>query len=243
MDEQRKEVLRFKLVTGVAKITNLAEGRVEAIASTEAVDRDGDIIRVAGWDLKDFKAHPVLLSSHNYRSLTSVIGLWEKMEVKGKRLIGTAKFFLDDGNVEAEAGFKLIEKGLGAFSVGFKPDWSKVVELDPDKFMGGLEFNGQQLLEVSQVTIPSNPEALQRMKGLLPPVLEEMLANANETPTMPTPEEVEGLRGVSQEEYELLYAKCAGFERNLEGMRGRLREALKQLTSERIKRIIQEVLR
>ena len=47
------------------------------------------------------------------------------------------------------------------------------------------EFNGQELLEVSHVTIPSNPDALQRMKGpklapALAEVVDEILSEAGD---------------------------------------------------------------
>ena len=45
-----------------------------------------------------------------------------------------------------------------------------------DPMNGGMEFNGQELLEVSAVTVPSNPDALQRMVKApnLQPVLREI---------------------------------------------------------------------
>lgn len=151
-----------------------AAGKVEAVVSTEVKDRAGDIIRQDGWDLKNFMAHPVLLSSHDYLSLRSVIGEWESMEVKGKRLIGVAKYYIGQGNEEADWGFNLAAKGRAAFSVGFIPDMAKAKELESDNFMGSYEFRGQELLEVSQVSIPANPEALQRLKGLHP-VIKELI--------------------------------------------------------------------
>lgn len=158
----------------------LSKGLVEATVSTEAKDRDGDIIRVRGWDLTSFLTYPVLISSHNYGSLKSIIGHWESMEVKGKKLVGTAQYYIGKGNEEADWGFQLAEMGRAAYSVGFKPDMSKAKELESnDPWFSNFEFNGQELLEVSQVTIPSNPEALQRAKGLkLHPVIDAIIGEA-----------------------------------------------------------------
>ena len=150
-------------------------GRVEAILSTETRDRDGDIIRASGWNTENFMRHPVLLSSHNYFELKSVIGMWEDVRTEGKQLRGTAKYFVGEGNKEADWAFKLVERGLGSYSVGFIPDMKMASEVEID---GGAsyEFKGQELLEASQVTIPSNPDALQRMKGMkLHPVVKELL--------------------------------------------------------------------
>lgn len=158
----------------------IGKGLVEATVSTEAKDRDGDIIRVKGWDLTSFLSYPVLISSHNYSSLRSIIGRWESMEVKGKKLVGTAQYLVGKGNKEADWGFELAEEGMAAYSVGFKPDMSKAKELESDDpWSMSFEFNGQELLEVSHVTIPSNAEALQRAKGLkLHPVIDAIIEEA-----------------------------------------------------------------
>lgn len=160
---------RSKLVIPQTKMLDATKGTVRAVVSTEAVDRDGDIIRVAGWKLDDFLLHPVLLSSHNYGSLRSIIGEWESMEVKTRpaRLEGVARYYIGEGNEEADWAFKLAEKSRAAYSVGFIPDMDKAVEREGRGMFGSWEFNGQDLLEVSQVSIPSNPQALQSLKGLM----------------------------------------------------------------------------
>jgi len=172
-------MFRTKIVRPETKLLDEEEGRVSAVVSTETKDRDGDIIRVAGWDLKAFLQHPVLLSSHDYRSLRSVIGEWESMEVKGKRLVGTARYYIGTGkNDEADWGFELAKLGRAAFSVGFIPDMEKAEPIDGEAegFLRPMEFNGQELLEVSHVSIPSNPDALQRMKGAgLDPAIAEVV--------------------------------------------------------------------
>jgi hypothetical protein len=155
---------RTKFVRPDVKILDKAAGRVSAIVSTEAMDRDGDIIRQANWDLAHFKAHPILLSSHNYRGLQNQIGEWTDMKIDGKQLVGEAQYYIKQGNQEADWGFVLASKGRAAFSVGFVPDMSKAKQIES---AGNLayEFQGQELLEVSQVTVPSNAEALQSLKG------------------------------------------------------------------------------
>lgn len=162
-----------KLYRAEIKAVDPEKGTVEAIVSTETPDRDGDIIRAGNWDTANFMRHPVLLSSHNYRDLRGVLGEWVKLEVEGKKLIGTAQYFLNSGNEEADWGFELARRGLAAYSVGFSPDRERMRPREDGK---GMEFRGQELLEVSQVVIPSNPKALQRMKGLdLHPAILELV--------------------------------------------------------------------
>ena len=156
-------------------------GIISAVVSTEDVDRDGDVIRQEGWDLTHFSAHPILLSSHNYRGLTNQIGEWIRMAVEDNQLVGHAKYYIGEGNEEADWGFKLATKGRAAFSVGFVPDMAKAKQIEAGGNLS-YEYQGQELLEVSQVTVPSNPQALQAMKGMnLHPdvevLVEEMLGD------------------------------------------------------------------
>ena len=62
-------MLLQKVIRAETKMVEAKTGRIHAIVSNEDMDRDGDVIRVAGWILDSFKQHPVLLSSHDYISL------------------------------------------------------------------------------------------------------------------------------------------------------------------------------
>jgi hypothetical protein len=165
-----------------AETKALGNNRVEAVVSSELKDRDGDIIRVAGWELADFLRHPVLLSSHNYGSLRSQIGHWESMEPKGKKLVGVAQYYVGEGNDEADWGYNLATKGRAAYSVGFRPDMSRAKEIENADGVRSVsyEYNGQTLLEVSQVVIPANQDALQiiRTAKALHPVVGELIDEA-----------------------------------------------------------------
>ena len=172
-------MIRHKLGRYETKVIDAKTGRVEAVVSTESTDRQGDIIRQDGWDMKSFMAHPVLLASHDYYDLRSQIGEWESMAVKGKQLVGVARYYVGEGNEQADWGFKLASKGRAAFSVGFIPDMDKAKKIEgddqDDDLWGHYEFNGQELLEVSHVTIPANADALQVIrsaKGLHPAIAE-----------------------------------------------------------------------
>lgn len=146
------------------KVIDEATGRISAVVSSEKIDRDGDVIRASGWEMKNFLRHPVLLASHDYHSLRSQIGTWESMEVVNGKMQGVARFFIGRGNEEADWAFELAKEKSLAFSVGFIPNMEKAAPLYDDDSFGtrGMEFKGQELLEVSAVTIPSNPDALQR---------------------------------------------------------------------------------
>ena len=162
-----------------AETKDIGEGRVHAIVSTESEDRDGDIIRQSGWKLGDFQRHPVLLASHDYRSLRSQIGEWESMEVKDGNLQGVARYYVGQGNEDADWGHKLAVQGKAAYSVGFIPLEFEEREGEPEKGLDfpTFEFTSQELLEVSHVTIPSNRDALQLMAKAagMHPVIDEIV--------------------------------------------------------------------
>lgn len=174
-------MLRTKVIRAKTEVVDKATGRIQVVASDETEDRQGDIIRAAGWQLDQFLKHPVLLASHDYASLRSQIGEWEEMKRKGVQLIGTARYYVGEGNSEADWGFNLAAKGRAAFSVGFIP-LEYTVREGGDEWYGPFEFTKQELLEVSHVSIPANPNALQllaRSVGLHPEIdalVKELLA-------------------------------------------------------------------
>jgi hypothetical protein len=151
---KRMSDIVYKQIRAETKID--ADGVITATLSTEAEDRDGDIIRASAWQLDHFNKHPVLISDHNY-AIRSVVGEWKNVHVKGDRLVGEPHFFAGKGNPDADWGYELAKMGKAAFSVGFVP-----IEDEPrGKGVGGREYKQVELLECSIVAIPSNREALQ----------------------------------------------------------------------------------
>lgn len=148
---------------------------VEALISSETKDRDGEIILRSAWvnGLGEYKKHPILLSSHSYWRLTDQIGKALEVRVEAEGLVAKFQYFVGQGNPEADWAFKLAQEGIAAYSVGFRAkDW---VHGDPQQEIGRI-FTDVELMEVSQVLIPSNPDALQR--NYKDPVEKEMVAIA-----------------------------------------------------------------
>lgn len=168
-------MLRHKVVRAKVQSVDEESGSITAIVSDESEDRDREIIRAAGWELDDFLKHPVLLASHDYRSLRSQIGEWTSMEVDGSTLRGTAHYYIGRGNPEADWGWELARQGRAAFSVGFIPiEYHDREDIDTEGlWWPPQEYTRQTLLEVSHVSVPSNPNALQllaRGKGVHPEI-------------------------------------------------------------------------
>ena len=77
-------------------LLKLKEGEIEGIASTELPDRDGDVIKQNGWDLKSYKTNPVILVSHNYQEFP--IG-WMNFPKPGKYQVSVSCLEGDSGSI------------------------------------------------------------------------------------------------------------------------------------------------
>lgn len=140
-------------VRAYTKQVNEAERTLVGIASTEVIDRYGDIVKQDGWILDNFKKNPVMLWAHNYHDLP--IAKIIDVNVSGGKLTFKAQFPKPGLNELADKIFELFKDGvLNAFSVGFIP-----VEYEPNEH-GGYTYTKQELLEISAVTVPANQEAL-----------------------------------------------------------------------------------
>lgn len=133
---------------------NRNEKGMLAIASTSVVDRQGESVSIDGWDIKNFKKNPVLLWGHNHDE--PAIGRAKNIKIVGegkKRQMTFEPVFHD--KTEFAKAIKVLYEGddnlepvLNSFSVGFKP-------IDVD----GNTYTKQELLEISAVNVPANPEA------------------------------------------------------------------------------------
>ena len=134
--------------------------------SDESVDRMGDTIRAAGWDIADFERNPVALWAHD--SSAPPIGGARNVGVEGKRLAGDIEFAPPETYLFADTIYRLVVgKFIRAVSVGFLPTKHVFVQNDPDR-PWGIDFIEQSLLEISVCPVPANPNALAeaRRKGI-----------------------------------------------------------------------------
>jgi len=146
------------------------EGVVDAVVgSTSVIDRMGDLIDQAGWNLNNYSQNPVILWGHNVKEERPPIGKALKVWVEGKqartkKLMFKVKFDLQD-SFAAEIFRKVKDGFVNTVSVGFLPtEWE---EMDKDKGpFGGRKYTKQELLELSFVPVPANPEALVTLRSL-----------------------------------------------------------------------------
>ncbi|RJX29180.1 MAG: hypothetical protein C4525_14885 [Desulfarculus sp.] len=162
----------------VHKVMDFTVGRADeeqrtfwAVASSGAVDRQGDLIEAAGWDFTNFLKNPVIPWAHDYASPPVARAL--AIKVQGDRLLFQAQFPRPEEYAFADTIYRLYKGGyLRAFSVGFAPLESELVTHQVDgRSLTGTRYQRQELYEISCVTLPANPEALVSLglSGLQPP--------------------------------------------------------------------------
>lgn len=148
------KVREERAVTIAPKSFDKEARSAEFVCSTETIDRYGSIIRQS-WLLDAFKANPIALFGH---SSGQPIGTWQNLRVEKKQLVGTLVFAKDDPI--ADKCLNLVEQGvLRAVSVGFIPNTYKFEKHSGEEV---VVYEDNDLLEVSLVSIPANPEALAR---------------------------------------------------------------------------------
>ena len=161
------------------------DGTTKVIASTPSVDRYGDVV-APDWKLERFAANPVVVWSHDYN--LPPVGKVTDLSMDGDSLIASIKW--DDsepGSLGATVSRQFREGFLSAVSVGFAPTKStprqELPEDHPASGKSGQYLTGNELLEISAVSIPANPEAVAiraKMWGLEADPIQRHILNVTE---------------------------------------------------------------
>jgi HK97 family phage prohead protease len=148
----------------VADPTIVADSRtIRFVFSDGSVDRMGDTIDTAGWDVKNFLDNPVALWAHD--SSSPPIGRASNVGPTGSKLMGDIEFMTADISPFADSIYRMVvAKFVKAVSVGFIPLEYSFVNNNERPF--GIDFKEQELLEISLCPVPCNPNALQEAKAL-----------------------------------------------------------------------------
>lgn len=148
------------------------EGKKVFVATDETIDREGEVLSIDGWNLANFKRNPIILWSHN--PFEPLIGKAENIRyrlIEGKKKLTFEPVFHKLNEMSTLVS-DLVEKGwMKTVSVGFRP-FKK----------DGNKFTQQELLEISFVNIPANPEAttLALSKGLKQETVDKLFGNETE---------------------------------------------------------------
>lgn len=134
------------------------------VASTAASDRMDDVIDQASWKLDNYRQNPVVLTDHDYRA-GNVVGRGEVQVVEG---VGLVLDVVKWSSKEYAQAVKLdVEEGIiNAVSVGLRPGRRvarrSLPSTDPLYLAEGYGevYYDCDLLEISIVAVPANPEAV-----------------------------------------------------------------------------------
>ncbi len=156
-DTESKKIVKFFTKQEVDE----EEGTVTAIISTDAIDRDGEVMIPKGADIENFLKNPVVLWVHNSFGMPIGKAIWIK---KGRKKV-TAKVRFAKTELAQEV-FQMFKGGfLNAFSIGFiikkshKPTPAEIKKR-PDLAEAWRIIDEWELLEFSVVPVPANQEAL-----------------------------------------------------------------------------------
>ena len=160
---------------------------LDFIASNDALDRCGEIIDPSGWQLGNYRRNPVFQNAHQYGDILFTLGKAlitevragdpgaEREALRGPHLFQRIEFAVEVNPIARVAYGLYRGKFLSAVSVGFIPlRWVNADGSEHAAGQGGpggrasrstlpfrRKYVEQELLEVSAVGIPANPEALQ----------------------------------------------------------------------------------
>ncbi len=159
--------LRRGMEVEVSDQSDRSEGSdvLEFVASDETLDRYGEVIAADGWRLENYRRNPVFQNSHQYGDVLFTLGRARQTEVVGGKLVQRIEFATEI-NPMARIAHGLYKGGfLKAVSVGFVPiKWEDPSDLNPNLSLNlnlpRRRYLEQELLEVSAVSIPANPNAL-----------------------------------------------------------------------------------
>ena len=171
-----RSLLQVEIRDAVAPVAEQGESGSSAslpatldfIASTATLDRYHEVIEPAGWRLDTYRSNPVFQNAHNYGDIIFTLGKavsTEVLTVGGGQALCQRIQFATDVNPVARIAYGLYKGGfLNAVSVGFIPlRWEDGGSGSPGPQLSAgprRRYLEQELLEVSAVAIPANPDAL-----------------------------------------------------------------------------------
>jgi HK97 family phage prohead protease len=147
------------------KSTSLNNRVIRFIGSDESVDRDGDTISIDGWDVSAYMKNPVVLYGHDYYALPIGKTISVTADKRARQLLFDIQFPTieelssnpdtpSDHALRVDAIYNMAKAGLlNTVSVGFRG-------IDYEATSTGRAYKRQELMEISIVPVPANPNAV-----------------------------------------------------------------------------------
>lgn len=171
--EETQMEKRIKYFSNAAKNVDEDKRILRFIGSTEEVDRDNEVIKSSGWKLSNYKKNPVVLVNHQHQELP--VAKTNKVWVEDKKLMFDIEFPDSSVHPQGDTLYKLYKNGyMNSTSVGFLPNMKKA-EFGEKENDPSITFNEQELLEISLVSVPANPQALITSKNMKKAIKDEVI--------------------------------------------------------------------
>lgn len=148
-----------------------SNGRViRFVGSDESIDRDGDTISVDGWDIGAYMKNPVVLYGHDYSDMPVGRAVSVTIDKRTRQLlfdiyfptieeISTNPKTPSEHALKVDAIYNMAKAGiLNTVSVGFRG-------IDYEATATGRAYKKQELMEISIVPVPANPNAIAVLRG------------------------------------------------------------------------------
>ena len=160
MNDNIKILVFEALAKAFEEVKDLKDGvnnSFKVVASSEDIDRSWEIIKVDGWDDSNYKKNPVILSNHSYR-VEDIVWKMTKIYKEWKNLIVEWIF------TEKTEMWKICKDLYNAWFLKTVSVWFIVKKrLNEDRTI----IEKAELLEVSFVAVPCNPNAVSLDKKIL----------------------------------------------------------------------------
>lgn len=145
-----------KQLSWEVKVVDAENRIIDMIGSTEDYDRVGDRMIMAGLQSANYLKNPVILANHCHGdgAKPSVIGKCLALTVQNSKLVFKIQFAETDNG--KEWFYLYSNKYMSASSIGFIP-----IKYEPNDHRG-YDILEWELLELSLVSVPCNPNALQK---------------------------------------------------------------------------------
>jgi HK97 family phage prohead protease/HK97 family phage major capsid protein len=217
----------------------------EFVLSDGSIDRIGDVVDPAGWQLDMIKSPPKVLFNHDP---DQILGNWEDIRKDaGGQLIGRINWAVSDHWPKLNYIRDLVRQGiLRTVSVGFRPLERQPLTKTASKEYGPFRFTKSELLECSLVSIPANPNALAITKGLPRDLVAEIFKPRPATETLDRPRSDHGkpaarsleTKGVSTMSNATIAARIQAAQQDYNALKDTLAELSRQedMTAEESRR-------
>jgi HK97 family phage prohead protease len=144
--------MKFETRNSAPRVVKFVGDRqVEVIASDATRDRMGDVLVPGGCDITNYRRNPVVLAQHDANQPIARA----TVSVGVDRVTALIEFPPAGTSATSDSYLRLMKTGvISAVSVGFLP-----VEWEPLRD-GGLKYTRWELIELSCVSVPANPNAI-----------------------------------------------------------------------------------